>query len=152
MVAGTFGNGAKGFPDSTLSCTARQDLKSREWGGEDGPSNVVWRGVGHDTDGSAVWPGHPAAEVITAPAVVAAVASAEATVDMVTVPLMPRQDSTAVTAVEETLVITLVRILSKLAVVPSDWAMLKATAGQHRQSGQCLGDAAGHSWPAETKR
>lgn len=39
---------------------------------------------------------------------------------------MPRQDSTVLTAVEETLVITLVKTLSKLVVVASDWAMLKA--------------------------
>lgn len=57
---------------------------------------------------------------------------------MVAVPLMPRQDSTVLTAVEETLVITLVKTLSKLVVVASDWAMLKATAWQQRQSGWCL--------------
>ncbi len=58
---------------------------------------------------------------------------------MVAVPLMPRQDSTVLTAVEETLVITLVKTLSKLVVVASDCAMLKATAWQQRQSGWCLG-------------
>ena len=51
---------------------------------------------------------------------------------------MPRQDSTVLTAVEETLVITLVKTLSKLVVVASDWAMLKATAWQQRQSDWCL--------------
>ena len=76
-------------------------------------------------------------------------ASAEATVDMVAVPLMARQDSTVLTAVEETLVITLVRTLSKLVVVASAWAMLNATAWQQRQGGRCLSDAAGHSGAAE---
>ena len=97
----------------------------------------------------ALFGSQPAAEVVTEPAVEAATASAEATVDMVAVPLMPRQDSTVLTAVEEMLVITLVRMLSKLAVVASDWAMLKATAWQQRQSGQCLGYAAGHNRAAE---
>ena len=82
---------------------------------------------GHDRWGRC-FGSQPAAEVATEPAVVAAVASAEATVDTVAVPLMLRQDSTVLTAVEETLVITLVRTLSKLVVVASDWAMLKATA------------------------
>ena len=69
---------------------------------------------------------------------------------MVAVPSMARQDSTILTAVEETLVITLVRMLSKLVVVASDWAMLKATAWQQRHSGQGLGGAAGHSGAAQT--